>query len=62
MLSRLRVFAQPFGGMDCQFAEAYWLWSTEQECEGTLRVLNDGEKSFDDYCDAQDERLQQGRN
>jgi hypothetical protein len=42
--------------MDCLFAEAYWLWAAEQEAQGNLRVLNDDEQSFDDYCEAEDAR------
>lgn len=56
LLARLRSFAIPHGGFDCLFADAYWLWSVHEETQGHLRVLNEDEGTFDDYCEAEDAR------
>jgi len=49
-IARLRIFAQPFGGLDALMAEIYWLWAAHEEEAGTLRVMNQGEMYFDDFC------------
>lgn len=56
VLARLRAFAAPHGGMDALFGEVYWLWAAQEEASGNFRVLNEGETSFDDYCQAEDAR------
>jgi hypothetical protein len=42
--------------MDALFGEVYWLWSSAQEEAGHIRVLNESEQSFDDFCEAEDQK------
>jgi hypothetical protein len=53
-LAQLRAFAQPFGGLDFNFAEAFWLWSVAEETAGHQRILNAEEQGFDDWCEAEE--------
>lgn len=54
VLARLRMFAGPYGGMDALLAETYWLWAVAQEEAGNVRIATPGDRSFEEYCAAED--------